>query len=521
MVAKRLLMRTLREILRLKYEAKLPHRAIARACAVGVGTVSLYVQRAHEAGLGWPLPDGLDEGTLEARLFCRAAPLQAPYPLADLPTLHQELKRPGVTLHLLWLEYLESHPGGYRYSQFCELYRRWAKKLHPAMRQRHRVGEKVFVDYSGKKPHLLDACTGELLAVELFVGVLGASGLIYAEASRTQTLPDWIGAHIRMLEYFGGSPTIFVPDNLKSGVTHACRYEPEVNRAYQELARFYGAVVIPARARKPKDKAKAEAGVLLAQRWILAVLRHQHFFTLPELNAAIRSKLEALNNRPMQKLGVSRRALFEQLERPALKVLPGGRFEVGQWKSARVNIDYHIEIERNYYSVPYALVYEEVEARFTSSVVEVYFKGRRIASHRRRYTRGQPSTDPAHMPRAHRAHAEWSPSRLIDWAAKSGAATARVVAAILQRRAHPEQGYRASLGLMRLGRQHGEARLEAACARAERLGAYSYRSVKNILARGLDRVALEQESALSTPPRPAHENIRGAAYYTLEEKPPC
>jgi transposase len=519
MVAKRLLMRKLREILRLKYEAELPHRAIARACSVGVGTVSLYVQRAHAAGLGWPLPEELDDAGLEARLFCRPAPLQAPHhPLPDLPTLHQELKRPGVTLHLLWLEYLESHPEGYRYSQFCELYRRWAKKLHPAMRQRHLAGEKVFVDYSGKKLHLIDQRTGELVPVELFVGVLGASNLTYAEASWSQTLPDWIGSHIRMLAYFGGSPAIFVPDNLKSGVTHACRYDPEVNRTYQELAGFYGAVVIPARARKPKDKAKAESGVLLAQRWIIAVLRHQSFFALPELNAAIRAKLEVLNHRPMKKLGVSRRALFEQLERPALKPLPSERFEMGQWKTCGVNIDYHIEIERNYYSVPYPLVHEEVEARFTPAVVEVYFKGRRVASHQRLYGRGQSSTDPEHMPRAHREHAEWSPSRLIAWAAKSGPATARVITEILYSRPHPEQGYRACLGLMRLGRHYGEQRLEAACIRADSLGAYRYRSVKNILSSGLDRVPVE-ETATSI--SPAHDNIRGAAYYTLEEEIPC
>lgn len=521
MVAQRLLMRKLREILRLKHEAKLPHRAIARACAVGVGTVSVYVQRALEAGLAWPLPEALDDAALEARLFRRGAPLHAPHPLPDLPALHQELRRPGVTLHLLWLEYLESHPEGYRYSQFCELYRRWTKKLHPAMRQRHRAGEKVFVDYSGKKPHVIDQRTGELRPVELFVGVLGASNLTYAEASWTQTLPDWIGSHSRMLEYFGGSPAIFVADNLKSGVTHACRYEPEVNRTYQELARFYGAVVIPARVRKPKDKAKAETAVLLAQRGILAVLRHHHFFSLPDLNAAIREKLELLNNRVMKKLGVSRRALFEQLERPTLKALPSARFELGQWKTCRVNIDYHIEIERNYYSVPYSLVHEEVEARFTPSVVEVYFKGRRVASHKRLYGRGQPSTDPAHMPRAHREHAEWSPSRLIDWAAKSGPATARVVAAILHTRAHPEQGYRACLGLMRLGRQYGESPLEAACARAEHLRACSYRTVKNILARGLDRLPLDEEPAMPTNPMPAHENIRGATYYTVEEEVPC
>lgn len=515
MAKKRLLMRRLRDILRLKFEAKLPHRAIGQACAVSPGAVSIYVRRAQEAGLTWPLPEEFDDTVLEAKLYHGPVPRKSARPSPDLATIHQEIKRPGVTLYLLWLEYLEAHPEGYRYTQFCELYRRWAKKLHPCMRQRHRPGEKVFVDYSGKKPHLVDRRTGELIAVELFVGVLGASGYIYAEATASQSLPDWIGAHVRMLQYFGGSPAVFVPDNLKSGVTRACRYEPEVNRTYQELARFYTAVVIPARARKPKDKAKAELSVLVAQRWILAVLRNECFFRLPELNAAIRTQLELLNARPMKQLGVSRRALFEQLDRPALKLLPTERFELAEWKPCRAHIDYHVEVEHNYYSVSYLLVHEALEARVSTTVVELYYKGRRVASHKRLYGRGLISTDPKHMPHAHREHGQWSPSRLINWAAKSGPATTRMVTEILHRRRHPEQGYRACLGLMHLGKRYGEGRLEAACLRAQTLESYSYRTVKNILAKGLERLPLEEEAAAH--PMPHHDNIRGAAYYTLEE----
>ena len=516
MAARRLPMRKIREILRLKYEVGLSHRSIARACSIGVGTVSLYVRRAREAGLGWPLPSELVEAALEARLVDRPRAPSGPRPQPDVAHLHRELKRAGVTLHLLWVEYLEAHPDGYRYSQFCEIYRCWAKRLHPSMRQRHRAGEKVFVDYSGKKPHLIDRCTGEEIEVELFVGVLGASSYTYAEATRSQELPNWIASHARMLEFFSGSPAVYVPDNLKSGITKPCRYEAGVNRTYQELAEHYGAVVIPARAGKPRDKAKVEASVQVAQRWILAALRDRTFFSLVELNEAIFDKLDALNGRPMQQLGVSRRDLYEQLDRPALKSLPSQRYQMAEWKPCRVNIDYHVEVDKNYYSVPYQLVGELVEARFTLTIVEVYFKSRRVASHRRLAGRGQVSTESEHMPSSHRAHAEWTPSRLVRWAEKSGPATGRMVAEILRRQRHPEQGYRACLGILRLGKRCGTERLEAAAARAERLRSYSYRTIKNILSSGADRLPLEEESS-SPEPTPHHANIRGAAYYAAKE----
>jgi transposase len=387
------------------------------------------------------------------------------------------------------------------------------------MRQQHRAGEKTFIDFSGKRPHLIDQKTGEEIPVELFVAALGASCYTYAEATPTQKLHDWISAHTRMLEYFSGSTEIWVPDQLKSGITHPCRYEPGVNRSYQELAAHHGAVVVPARPGKAKDKAKVESMVLVAQRWILARLRNRRFFELAELNAAISELLEDLNGRPMQKQGVSRRELWERLDRPALKPLPAGRFELAQWKLCRVNIDYHIEVERHPYSVPYQLIGEELEARYTASVVEIYYKGRRLDSHPRRYDH-QPSTKAEHMPSAHRAHAEWTPSRLIHWAEKSGPATGRLVAGILKSRPHPEQGYRACLGLMRLGRSYGPERLEAACTRAEHLRSYSYRTVKNILASAQDRLPFEDEPA-ALAPTPSHENIRGGSYYAAEEEKEC
>ena len=504
-------MRKIREVLRLKHDQGLPHRAIAQACAMSAGTVSRYLQKTAERGFGWPLPAELDDTALEARLFPRAAPVYDRV-RPDCAYIHRELKRDGVTLQLLWEEYAQVHPNGYRHTQFCEIYRQWAKRLRPSMRQVHRAGEKTFIDFSGKRPTLVDRRTGELRPVELFVAVLGASSFTYAEATETQQLPHWVNAHVRMVDYFGGATTLWIPDNLKSAITRPCRYEPDVNRTYEDLATHYGAVVVPARPRKPRDKAAVENGVLLAQRWILARLRDQTFFELGPLNAAIRVLLDALNDRPMKKLGVSRRVLYEQLDRPALRSLPATRYVLAQWKLCSVNIDYHVQVERHAYSVPYQLVREKVEVRYTTNTLEIFYKGKRLTSHRRRYD-GQPSTVPEHMPCAHRAHAEWTPSRLIRWGEKVGPATGQLVARILASRPHPEQGYRACLGIMRLGRQHGNTRLNAASARAMALGSYRYRTVKNILAAGQDRLPLEPPS--ETNPTPTHTNIRGAAYYAM------
>ena len=384
------------------------------------------------------------------------------------------------------------------------------------MRQVHRAGEKIFIDYAGTGPKLTNRLTGEVTEVELFVGVLGASSYTYAEATLSQDLRCWTGSHERMLEYFEGSAEIWVPDNLKSGVTVPCRYEPEVNRSYAEMARHYGAVVIPARVRHPKDKAKVEAAVLVAERWIVAVLRKRTFFSLAELNAAIREELGRLNARVMRVMGLSRRQLFEQLDRPVLKPLPAHRFELAEWKKCRVNIDYHVEVDFNYYSVPYQLLGQEVEARFTASTVEICLRDHRVASHPRLSGRGLRSTTPEHMPKSHRAHLDWTPSRLVDWATTTGPATARMVSEILRNRPHPEQGFRSSLGIQRLGRRFGSERIEAACGRAEALGSFSFQTVKNILRKGLDRLPIEEETARAEP-RTTHHNIRGAAYYAAKE----
>jgi transposase len=505
-------MRKIREVLRLKYGCGLTNRQIATTQAMGRTTVAEYLHRATVAGLGWPLPEGLSDADLERRLFpppITMATAQRPQP--DVAAIHRELRRPGVTLFLLWEEYKAGAPDGYQYTQFCEHYRRFRKKLKPTMRQIHKAGEKAFVDFSGKRPEIVDPKTGEICPVELFVGVLGASSLIYAEATPDQTLESWIGAHVRMVEFWGGCVELFVPDNLKSGVTKACRYEPGLNRTYEDFARHYGAAVLPARPYRARDKAKVEASVLVAQRWILARLRNQTFFSLAHLNEAIRALLGDANRRPMQKLGVSRRELFETVDRPAIRPLPPNRYELAKWSSPLVNIDYHVEVDHNFYSVPYQLLGEKLEARLTRTTVEIFFKSKRVTSHQRLRGRGRHATKPEHMPAAHRAHAEWTPSRLISWAGKTGPATADLVTKILESRRHPEQGYRACLGIMRLGRQHGDDRLEAACCRASRLRAYSYRTVKNILQTGMDRLPLEETS--ETPAAPVHGNIRGAAYY--------
>ena len=510
-------MRKIREILRLRHERGLTHRTIARAVHVGAATVSEYLAKAAAKSLGWPLPEEFSDVKLEEVLFPRA-PGSSEREVPDFAGVYEELQRHReLTLLQLWVEYAEDNPRAYRYSRYCELYQRWRKKLNPTMRQCHQAGEKTFVDFSGKRPHIVDPKTGELQPVELFVAALGASNYAYAEATEDQSIESWVKAHEGMATYFKGSSEIWVPDNLKSGVDWADRYEPGINRTYKELSSHYGAVVIPARVAKPKDKAKVESAVQVAQRWILAVLRHHTFFSLSELNEAIREQLERLNARPMQKLGVSRRELYERVDRPALRPLPVERYELAQWKPCKVNIDYHIEVDGSHYSVPYQLIGEAVEVRRTASMVEVVFKEKRVASHRRRKAKGELVTEAEHMPHSHREHLEWTPSRLTQWASGNGPATGRLVTEILKRRHHPEQGFRLSLGLMRLGRRFSGERLEAACVRALALSSYSYRTVKNILSAGLDRVVLEEDT--ESRPRPGHENIRGANYYDAGEAP--
>jgi transposase len=507
-------MRKTREILRQKWLLGQSHRAVARSLAVSLGTVSSTGVRAAAAGLTWAVVEGLSEAELEERIYGRRPGADAERALPDFAAVHAERRRPGVTLQLLHVEYLERNPNGYGYTQFCHYYQRWLGRQKVSMRQVHRAGEKLFVDYAGKKPQVIDPETGECREVELFVAVLGASSFTYAEATQTQRVADFLESHVRALAYFAGAPAVWVPDQLKSGVTQACRYEPGIQRSYEELAAHYGAVVVPARPRKPRDKAKVEAAVLVVERWILARLRHETFFSLVALNRRIGELLEALNDRTMRVYGASRRELYTRFDRPALKSLPAERFTYGAWKKARVNLDYHIELERHYYSVPFALVHEAVEVRFNALTVEVFHRGQRVASHLRSHRRGGHTTDAAHMPRAHRQHLEWTPSRLVHWGQSVGPKTAELVEAILRERTHPEQGYRSCLGILRLAKQYGQERLEAACARALTVRARSYRHVASILQHGLDRMPAPK-AATSLPAQIAlpHENVRGSDYY--------
>lgn len=504
-------MRQVREVLRLRWAGGCSVRQTALRCGVSRPAVDEYVRRAERAGLSWPLPPELDDAGLERVLFPLAPPLSPARPLPDYATVHRELKGKGVTLMLLWEEYKQQSPEGLQYSQYCERYRAWARQLDLSMRQVHRAGEKCFVDYAGPTVRIVERSTGEIREAQVFVAVLGASNYTYAEASWTQTLPDWIGSHIRALEYFQCVPELLVPDNLKSGVRRAHRYEPLLNETYQEMAAHYGTAVLPARAARPKDKAKVEVGVQIVERFILARLRHQTFFSLAELNAAIAELRERLNARAFRKLPGTRRTQFESLDRPAMRGLPVERYVYAEWKRARVHVDYHIEVDGHYYSVPYALVGQQLQVRLTAHTVEALHRGSRVASHPRSPQRGRHTTVAEHMPRAHRHYAEWTPQRLIAWAQKTGAATARLIETILATRAHPQQGFRSCLGVMRLGQRYGDERLEAACERALKLGALSYRSLESILRQGIERQALTASTA--TAAISTHENLRGAPYY--------
>jgi len=522
MPAERLSMRKTKEILRLRWGLGRSLRETGLSCGVGATTVHDVLARAKAAGLSWPLADDLDDAALEQRLYppVVAARDRA---LPDFAAVYRELKRRGVTLELLWQEYRQGHPeDGYGYSRFCDLYRQWRGQLDLVMRQQHRAGEKLFVDYAGMTIDIIDPATGEVTALPVFVGALGASSFTYAEACEGQDSQSWIEAHVHAYEYIGGVAAITVPDNLKSGVTKPDFYEPELNPAYREMAEHYGTTIIPARARRPKDKAKAENAVQQVERWVLAPLRDHKFFSRAEVNRAMRERLEWLNDRRFSKLDGSRRSLWLELDRPALKPLPARRFERAEWKTkAGVNIDYHVEFDHHFYSVPYQLVGKRVDVRATATMVEIFHRGRRVASHLRSRVRGRFTTAAAHMPEAHRRYLEWTPSRLIRWAEKIGPETAVIVAEVLRRKPHPEQGFRSCLGIICLASRYSAERLELACRRARAISAPSYRSVESILKNNLESQPLPP-TVQDTLPLIHHENIRGADYYDQQTKEdPC
>lgn len=509
----RIPMRKIIEVLRLKHEAGLSHERIASACGLSKGVVSKYVALAQAQGVTWPLPKGTDEARLEAKLFPAKAPTSR-FAEPDYFQLHQELKTKGVTLQLLWAEYVERYGDkAYRYTQFCYHYRLWRGRQRRSMRQVHQAGEKVFIDYCGPFVPVVDRNTGEMRKAQVFVAVLGASSYTFAEATWSQSLPDWIASHQRMLTFFGGVPELLVPDNLKAAVTKADRYAPQINETYAELAAHYQTAVLPARPYKPKDKAKAETAVLLVERWILARLRHRTFFSLAELNRAISELLPALNERPFQGRSESRQSLFEALDRPALRPLPAAPYEYAEWRKARPGIDYHIEIDKRLYSVPHSLVGIKLDVRVTDTSVEVMHKGLRVALHPR-HGKGRFVTLTEHMPKSHQAHQSWSPGRFLNWAADIGPATREVVQRQLRDRPHPEHGYRACLGLLNLSRCYSRSRLEQACARALFIHSANYQSITSILKQGLDQLPLPlSDEGQELADLPTHTNVRGPHYY--------
>lgn len=507
------------DVLRLKFEAGLSNRQIARSLHISHTTVAEYLRRAEAAGISWPLPESLSPMDLERQLFRqpqrtvgnKAALRVTP----DWAEVHQQLKsRKGVTLSLLWQEYQERHgQAAYQYSQFTHHYRQWLGSIEVVMRQHHVAGEKMFVDYTGELGEVIDPHSGERRAVEIFVAVLGASHYTYAEASWSQSGEDWIGSHIRAFEFFGGCPKVLVPDNLKAAVNRAHRYEPDLNRSYAEMAAYYGVAIVPARVRKPRDKSLVENGVQRVEQWVLARLRHLQCFSLPELNRHIWQLLDALNDRPFQKLPGSRRSQFLALERGALQPLPAQRFVYGQWSYARVAPNVHIKADQCFYSVPYALVGKRVEVRLSASLVEVFHQHQRVACHQRSHRPGHYETVAAHLPESHRQYLEWTPQRLLAWAEQHGPQTQAFIQALLESRPYPQQAFNACLGAMRLAKSVGHERMEAACRRALHFGAISYKSLESILKHGLDHQALPGEAQPSPKPLPDHANVRGPRYY--------
>jgi transposase len=513
MKAKKVTVLKLKDILRLHHQAHLSQRQIARSQNLSVGVISKYLTRARLAGITWPLPPDVGEDQLLAilqpkRNGAATALLAEP----DFAELSAELSRKGMTRQLLWEEYAERHPKNhYSYSRFTVLYRAWFKKQRISMRQTHRAGEKLFVDYAGLTLKIIDSSTGEERPAQVFVSVLGASSYTYAEATWTQTLPDWIGSHVRAFEFYGGVPEVVVPDNLKSAVSKACRYDPELNPSYAQLAAYYQTAVIPARPYKPKDKSKAEVGVQIVERWIMMRLRKVQLFSLGEANQAIRVLLDDLNNRPFKQRPGSRQSQFESIDRPVLKPLPSSPYTYRHVVKARAHIDYHVSYDRHHYSVPYRLRGEEVIVHAGEQLIAVFYHGKCVAEHPRSRKVSGHTTNVAHMPKAHAKHLEWTPSRFLNWAQSIGPVTQRVVRYQLESRARPEHGYRACLGILSLAKKYGKERLEAACLRAEKIGGLHYKNLASILATNLDKLPLETDKQQSLPA--THDNVRGADYY--------
>ena len=511
-------MRKIHTVLRLHFESGLSRREIAQSQSISYGTVANYLRRAQTAGLNWPLPADLSERELTAALFPERTTSNAHHRFVepDYPRIHLELKSVGMTKQLAWEEYRQTHPdNGYSYSQFCHRYLVWLQRQQRSMRQTHIAGEKVFIDYCGPTVPIVNPLTGEFIKAQIFVAVLGASNYTFACASVSQKEADWIDAHVKAAEFFGGWPKLTIPDNLKSGVTKPNRYVPVLNASYEQWADHYATAIIPARPYKPKDKAKAENAVLVVERWILARLRHHTFLSLGQLNAAIAQLLIDLNNRPFKKLPGCRRSLFEQVEQHTLQPLPKQSYEYQHVRLARVNIDYHIEYDKHYYSVPHMLVKTQVEVRATNQLVSIYAGGKRVACHQRSAYQGSHSTLKEHMPQSHRHQADWTPERFEQWAGDIGPSTLHVVRTQLNKKRHKEQSFRSVMALLSLAKQYDRVRLERACARAVQIGSPTRTSVQSILKNGIDNLSTEKQEELFNDDEHLndHDNVRGAEYF--------
>ena len=503
-------MKKIEEILRLKYESGLSNRAIAGACKISNSTVGEYLRRAKAAGISWPLGE-LGEDALYQKMFGEQPQLpEKAKPLPDWEEVRKELRKKGVTLHLIWIEYIEKHPDGYQHTQFEEYYRRWKKaNCEPIMHNTHVGGERMQVDYVGLKMQVTNPETGEVSQVPVFVAELPASNYIYAEAQSSENQCNWNNGHVRAIEFFGGVVRIVVPDNLKTGITKPNYYEPDINPAYQELAEHYQFAVLPARVKKPRDKGKIENGVQNVERWVIAPLRNRTFFSLAEVNQAIREQVDRLNNKVMLAVGKTQRQEFEDLDQPNLRPIPEIPYEYAVRKTARVNIDYHVEFEKHFYSVPYSLIHQEVDLHVTEHMLEVFHKGKSVAIHARSFKPGRYSTLREHMPPNHQFMDRVNAKQLIHWAETVGPQTAALINATLQSRPFPEQAYRSCLGILSLAKKYPNSQMERACQAALEAQTFSYKAVKDELD------WLTKQPALPVTPEtlPAHANIRGDKYY--------
>ena len=515
MAQERISMRKIKEALRLYYEAKVSQNNIAKVIGISRHSTQQYLLRFRASKISWPLPGDIGEEELENRLFPRGNKLPGKRPKLDYEYLLQEIRKPNATLGILWEEYKQQNPTGYQYSYFCDLFNEYRNSVNSSMRQEHKAGEKTFVDFGESGIKIMNSITGEETPAKIFVSVWGASAYMYAESSFSERLSDWIQLNVHALEYFDCCSKAIVPDNLKSAVNKACKYEPELNPTYAEFARHYGTVIYPARPYRPKDKSRAETGIKLAKRWILFRLRNRVFYSLFELNQAIWELLKQFNNKLMKKFNKSRQELFEQLDKPHALSLPATRYEFAEWKKSKVQFNYHISYNGHEYSVPYTLIHKTVEIRASVKTIEIFYRGKRIYSHLRNHLEHGYTTILSHMPPSHQKYIEWTPERIKNWAKRYGQSVIALVEKIMESRKFPEQAYKSCLGIIRLENKFTAERLNLACLRALEYRAYSYHSVVNILQRGLDKQPLA--SVNQNKQQIDHENIRGAQYYSTPE----